>query len=150
MFEGRYEILARLGEGGFGGVYKAVQRTTGQVVALELMRMPRQGDVPRLEKRVARFMRETHLCAQLHHPNIVQLIDSGRVEGGALYTVFSFVPGDTLAGVRGSSAIVGGAFFRWSTGLNTLADTSYVSSTAITPSGLSLPGITSLSCPALS
>ncbi len=99
MFEGRYEILARLGEGGFGEVYKAMQRTTGQAVALKLMRMPRQGDGSRLDKRVARFMRETQLCAQLHHPNIVQLIDSGRAEDGVLYTVFSFAPGDTLAEV---------------------------------------------------
>lgn len=97
VFEGRYEILSRLGEGGFGEVYKAAQRTTGQVVALKLMRVPREGDAARLEKRVARFMRETRLCAQLHHPNIVQLIDSGRTEAGLLYTVFSFAPGDTLA-----------------------------------------------------
>jgi hypothetical protein len=39
--------------------------------------------------------------------------------------------------VRGSSAITGGAFFRWSTGLNTLADTSYDSSIAITSSDVS-------------
>lgn len=99
VFEGRYEILERLGEGGFGEVYKAAQRTTGQAVALKIMRMPRQGDAARLDKRVARFMREARLCAQLHHPNIVKLIDSGRTEDGLLYTVFSFAPGDTLADV---------------------------------------------------
>lgn len=91
------EVLAELGQGGFGTVYKARQRTTGQTVALKVMRAPEQDSLQQREKRVARFLLEASLCAQLHHPNIVQLIDSGRAADGALYTVFSFAPGDTLA-----------------------------------------------------
>ena len=38
-FEGRYELIAKLGEGGFGTVHKARQRTTGQLVAVKVMRL---------------------------------------------------------------------------------------------------------------
>ncbi|XYH98486.1 TOMM system kinase/cyclase fusion protein [Sorangium sp. So ce1128] len=96
-FEGRYEILAKLGEGGFGSVHKARQLATGQAVALKIMHLPALGEEARREKRIARFLREMQLCAQLHHPNIVQLVDSGRTEGGLLYTVFALAPGDNLA-----------------------------------------------------
>ncbi|WP_437928093.1 TOMM system kinase/cyclase fusion protein [Sorangium sp. So ce291] len=95
-FAGRYEILARLGEGGFGVVHKARQLTTGQPIALKILRAePRGAAQP--DRRAARFLRETRLCAQLHHPNIVQLVDAGQLEDGTLYTAFSFAPGDNLA-----------------------------------------------------
>lgn len=99
-FEGRYEILAKLGEGGFGTVYKARQETTGQPVALKIMRLVEHGgaaQAAQMDKRVARFLREARLCAQLHHPNTVQLIDVGQTGEGLLYTVFAFAPGETLA-----------------------------------------------------
>ncbi|MGK3991433.1 TOMM system kinase/cyclase fusion protein [Sorangium sp. So ce136] len=95
----RYELLSELGMGGFGAVYKARQLTTGQEVALKIMRPPEQGGAAQMERRIARFTREMRLCAQLHHPNIVQLVDFGQVGEQQLYTVFSFVPGDTLADV---------------------------------------------------
>jgi TOMM system kinase/cyclase fusion protein len=95
-FEGRYEILARLGEGGFGTVHKATQIATGQAVALKVLRLPEPVGEARSERRIARFLREMRLCAQLHHPNLVQLVDSGRTDDGLVYTVFSFAPGDNL------------------------------------------------------
>ncbi|WP_437834876.1 TOMM system kinase/cyclase fusion protein [Sorangium sp. So ce1153] len=96
-FAGRYEILAKLGEGGFGVVYKARQLTTGQPIALKILRLAEQGGAAQADRRVARFLRETRLCAQLHHPNIVQLVDAGQIEDGTLYTAFAFAPGDNLA-----------------------------------------------------
>jgi TOMM system kinase/cyclase fusion protein len=99
LFEGRYEILSKLGEGGFGIVYKARQLTTGRFVALKVMRRGEHDSAIMDEKRGARFAREMQLCAQLYHPHIVQLVDSGRLEAGTLYAVFAFVPGETLADV---------------------------------------------------
>lgn len=99
VFEGRYEVLSCVDEGGFGVVFKARQISTGQSVALKIMRLPEHGGADELERRVRRFQREMELCAQLHHPHIVQLIDAGRSEDGLLYGVFSFEPGETLADV---------------------------------------------------
>ncbi|MDI1443052.1 TOMM system kinase/cyclase fusion protein [Polyangium sp. 6x1] len=96
-FADRYEILAKLGEGGFGVVHKARQLTTGQPIALKILRPTENGSAPQGGTRVARFLRETELCAQLHHPNIVKLVDAGQTGDGILYTAFAFAPGDTLA-----------------------------------------------------
>lgn len=98
-FDKRYEIVSKLGEGGFGTVFKARQRATGQLVAIKVMRVVDADGAAQRGVRVARFLREARLCAQLHHPNIVQVVDTGEREDGALYTVFSFAPGDTLAAV---------------------------------------------------
>ncbi|WP_437654355.1 TOMM system kinase/cyclase fusion protein [Sorangium sp. So ce1182] len=97
LFAGRYEILAKLGEGGFGVVHKARQLTTGQPIALKILRLAEPRGAAQPDRRAARFLRETRLCAQLHHPNIVQLVDAGQLEDGTLYTAFAFAPGDNLA-----------------------------------------------------
>jgi TOMM system kinase/cyclase fusion protein len=97
MFEGRYELLAKLGEGGFGTVFKARQRATGQTVALKVMRSPERGGATRADTRVARFLREARICAGLHHPNIVHVVESGQTGDGSLFTSFAFAPGVNLA-----------------------------------------------------
>ena len=107
QFERSYEILSALGEGGFGVVYKARQLTTGQAVALKVMRPLEVGDAVRAAKRAVRFQREMRLCAQLHHSNIVQLIDSGQTAAGLLYAVFAFVPGETLADLLAREGALG-------------------------------------------
>ncbi|HEX8705122.1 MAG TPA: TOMM system kinase/cyclase fusion protein, partial [Myxococcaceae bacterium] len=93
VFQGRYKILSKLGEGGFGQVFRAQQLATKHDVAIKVLRAAHTTQ----EHLVARFQREMSLCAQLHHPNIVRLIDSGRGEPDLLYTVFEYVPGRTLA-----------------------------------------------------
>jgi serine/threonine protein kinase/tetratricopeptide (TPR) repeat protein len=97
VFQERYRILEKLSDGGFGVVYKAEQLATGQTVAIKGIR--RFGPTPQDdEKRLARFQREVRLCAQLHHPNIVRLIDSGWIDE-SMYAVFEYVPGKNLAEV---------------------------------------------------
>src|SRR5262245_1617190 len=96
IFEGRYEILAPLGEGSFGRVYKGRQLSTGQAVAIKVLRFW-EGDAPAdVENQIARFRREMRLCAEFSHPHIVRLIDSGESSEGRLYAVFEYVPGSTL------------------------------------------------------
>ncbi len=97
VFRERYEIQGALGEGGFGTVYQARQLTTGQSVAIKVLRLPEGSTAQATEKRIARFQREMQICAQMHHPNIVRLIDSGQADGGIVYTVFEFLPGKNLA-----------------------------------------------------
>ncbi|ACY15820.1 serine/threonine protein kinase [Haliangium ochraceum DSM 14365] len=98
VFQERYEVLEKLSEGGFGVVYKARQLTTGQMVAIKVMRwsLPHEsgGEMYR-----ERFRRESALCAELHHPNIVQLIDSGETEADHMFMVFEFIPGKELGRV---------------------------------------------------
>ncbi len=79
VFAGRYEILSKLGEGGFGQVFKARQHVTLQEVAIKVLRDVHSANA----SHVARFQREMQLCAQLYHPHIVRLIDSGRTDAGA-------------------------------------------------------------------
>ncbi|WP_437736744.1 TOMM system kinase/cyclase fusion protein [Sorangium sp. So ce1335] len=93
-FQGRYEILSRIGAGGFGTVFQGRQVATGQRVAIKILKPgAREGSA---SKRVARFQREMRLCARLHHTNIVGLIDSGQTSDGQIYLVFEFVPGKNL------------------------------------------------------
>ncbi|MDI3286587.1 TOMM system kinase/cyclase fusion protein [Polyangium sp. 15x6] len=96
---GRYELLETLGEGAFSTVYKARQWTTNQAVAVKVLRIPEDPRAPLHDKRIARFQREVRMCAQMHHPNIVHLIDSGWADPGFVYSVFEFVPGKDLAKV---------------------------------------------------
>ncbi|WP_257462917.1 TOMM system kinase/cyclase fusion protein [Archangium lipolyticum] len=95
----RYEFLYKLGEGSFGTIFKARQLATGQPVALKVLRVAEDASAEEREKRVGRFEREMQICARMHHPNIVQLIDSGQAEKGLVYTVFEYAPGKNLAQV---------------------------------------------------
>ncbi|NML16906.1 TOMM system kinase/cyclase fusion protein [Azohydromonas caseinilytica] len=91
-----YALLERLGEGASGVVYKARQHSTGQWVAIKFLNASPGADAATRERRRARFARETRLCAQLHHPHIVRLLDQGQTEREELFAVFEFVPGQTL------------------------------------------------------
>lgn len=95
-FQDRYEIVSELGLGSYGRVYRARQLSTGQDVALKMLRF-REGDDPAvLETQRQRFLRELRLCARLSHPHIVRLLDSGEHGDGVLYAVFEYVAGSTL------------------------------------------------------
>ena len=97
LIEGRYRPIKVLGRGGFGEVYQAEQLATGQLVAIKVL-LPELligSKDPGAE--VARFEREMQLIAQLKHPNIVRLIDSGQLKTGGVYAVLEFVEGESLA-----------------------------------------------------
>ncbi|WP_166875270.1 TOMM system kinase/cyclase fusion protein [Massilia mucilaginosa] len=91
-----YQLIRLLGEGGAGTVYKARQQSTGQIVALKLLRGCAGQDAARARRLAERFERETQLCGQLHHPHLVRLLDKGTTASMQLYAVFEFVPGETL------------------------------------------------------
>ncbi len=103
VFQDRYVIIEKLSEGGFGVVYKARQLTTNQMVALKIMRWtPAPSEDKADQVYIDRFRRETQLCGELNHPNIVQLIDTGAAETSQLYTIFEYIPGNDLAHVLAS------------------------------------------------
>jgi TOMM system kinase/cyclase fusion protein len=93
-----YRVGELLGEGGFARVFRAEQAQTGKQVALKLLRELDLGAQER-ERHRRRFWRETALCASLHHPHLVSLIDRGQTTLGALFAAYELVPGETLRDV---------------------------------------------------
>src|SRR5262245_36175546 len=95
-FQDRIAILAEVGAGSFGRVYRARQLSTGQDVAIKLLRVFEGASAAEVTMQRERFRREMRLCAALSHPHIVRLIDSGSLDADTLYALFEFVPGPTL------------------------------------------------------
>ena len=88
---GRYIIKKKLGAGGMGTVYRAVDEQLKRVVALKVL--PR--DKAQNEMLVKRFKAEARAAATLKHPNIVGVYDSGEVDG-YLYIAMEHVDGIDL------------------------------------------------------
>jgi serine/threonine protein kinase len=89
---GPYEILAPLGKGGMGEVYRARDGRLRREVALKLLSAADAND----DESLARFLRETHVVAGLNHPNIVAIHDTGSHKG-IPYAVTELLHGETLA-----------------------------------------------------
>jgi hypothetical protein len=87
-----YEILKQIGRGGMGVVFKAVQLSTKRLVALKLLlEGPYASETSR-----RRFEREITLAAQLRHPNIIPIYDSG-ISDGRMYYAMEHVHGMPLS-----------------------------------------------------
>jgi serine/threonine-protein kinase len=88
---GGYVVLARLGEGNKGRVFKAQHKLMGRLVALKII-------APQIASRassIARFHREMRLLGRLDHPNVVRAFDADQV-GDLLYIVMEYVAGRDL------------------------------------------------------
>ena len=85
------EILASIGQGGMGAVYKARQKQLNRVVALKIL-PPDIGSEPAFAER---FAREAQALAQLNHPGIVTLYEFGQADG-LFYFLMEFVDGVNL------------------------------------------------------
>jgi len=85
------EIVGMLGQGGMGVVYKALQKNLNRTVALKVL-SPHLSDDPEF---LGRFTREAQALAQLSHPNIVAIHDSG-VHDRVPYLVMEYVEGRSL------------------------------------------------------
>ena len=90
MHLGKYRLIAPLGRGGMGGVWK-VADPNGNEFALK---SPASGMNPAAEP-VKRFAREANAVRMLDHPNLVQAVDV-FVEAGFLFLVMELVGGVTL------------------------------------------------------
>ena len=90
---GSYRLVAPLGHGGMGEVWRAEHRMLARDAAIKLVRA-RDGEVPR--ELVSRFEREAKATAGLRSPHTVQLYDFGRSDDGAFYYVMELLDGFTL------------------------------------------------------
>jgi alpha-glucoside transport system substrate-binding protein len=90
-FFGKYVIEAEIGRGGFGSVFRALDKDLDRPVAIKIM------DPVYLRDRrwVARFRREAQVMARLDHPHIVPIYDTGE-ENDRLYLAMKFIDGPNL------------------------------------------------------
>ena len=89
---GPYEILAPLGAGGMGEVYRARDTKLDRDVAIKVLPERRCATDP---DALARFEREAKAVAALSHPNILAIYDFGTQDGAA-YAVMELLEGETL------------------------------------------------------
>ena len=83
VLAGRYELLAALGCGGMGRVYKARDLELGELVALKVIVTRAEGG----SGDEARLLREVQICRRISHPNVVRVFDLGRFPGGLFVTM---------------------------------------------------------------
>jgi tetratricopeptide (TPR) repeat protein len=84
----RFELLSFASEGGMGAVFRALDRQTGEIVALKHVRATRDGE--------ARFFREARALALLKHPAIVRYVAHGTTQAGEPYLAMEWLEGETL------------------------------------------------------
>ena len=90
----RYRIVAPIGEGGMGTVFRAERIDDGKAVALKLIR---GGADP---EAMARFAREAEVVAKISHPNVVGIYDFNVSRSGLFYLVMELVEGRSLEAER--------------------------------------------------
>lgn len=93
LLGGRYRLVSRLGKGGMGEVWEAVQEGLGRRVAVKVL-LPELVHEPEL---LARFQREAQAAASLGHPNIVQTTDFVSVPGEPPCLVMELLSGQSFA-----------------------------------------------------
>ena len=90
---GDYQIVRRIGQGGMGAVYEALNATIGRRVAIKVLlpEFAHDADV------VRRFFNEAKAVNAISHPGVVQVSEVGRAPDGSLYLVMEYLEGPTLS-----------------------------------------------------
>ena len=88
-----YEVRRLIGEGGMGAVYLAEHVVMGRKAAIKVLRRELSED----ETLVARFMNEARAANAIGHPNIVDIVDVGRLPDGIPYMMMEYLVGEDLS-----------------------------------------------------
>ncbi len=88
-FEGKFETLHKISEGGMGAVYKVRHVLLDEIRVIKVIRPQHESD----ENLQARFHREARVATRLRHPNIAVMYDFSIGEGGTAYIVMEFIDG---------------------------------------------------------
>jgi serine/threonine-protein kinase len=91
-FEEKYEVLARLRQGGMGAVYKVRHRLLDELRAIKVIRSWAVGN----EEAAARFLQEARVASRLRHPNLAVLYDFAVDAEGGAYLVSELIEGWTF------------------------------------------------------
>ena len=92
ILDGQFQILQKVGSGGMGAVYKALQPSMNRMVGIKILH-------PKLANRkdlVSRFRREARAMSHLTHPNTVKVFLYGELDDGSLYIVMEYLEGKNL------------------------------------------------------
>ena len=92
ILNGSFQIVQKIGSGGMGAVYRALQPEMNRMVGVKILH-------PKLASRkdlVSRFRREARAMSQLTHPNTVKVFLYGELDDGSLYIIMEFLEGKNL------------------------------------------------------
>ncbi|MBI4748863.1 MAG: SUMF1/EgtB/PvdO family nonheme iron enzyme [Acidobacteria bacterium] len=92
VFDGKYQILAKLGEGGMGAVYRAHHVHMDVDVAIKFLHHNLTEDPSILE----RFKREARAAVRINHPNATAVMDFGVLPDNTAYLVMEYLEGESL------------------------------------------------------
>jgi len=92
LIAGRYRIIALLGKGGMGEVYRADDLTLGQAVAMKFLPEEATSDEGMLE----RFKNEVRIARRVSHPNVCRVFDVGEIDGATFFSM-EYTDGEDLA-----------------------------------------------------
>jgi len=93
LFDDRYEVVEKIGEGGMGAVYKARQLAMDRMVALKVIHPDQNND----ETVVKRFYREMKTTSRISHPNTVSVFDFGKSDDGEFFLAMELLDGQPLS-----------------------------------------------------
>ncbi len=102
VIAGRYKVSRRLGEGGMGVVYEAIDERLEKRVALKVLR----DDFAKRPDVVARFTQEAKSAARIKHENVLDVTDYGQTDDGSFFIAMELLTGTDLADVLQSDGVV--------------------------------------------
>ena len=91
VFAGRYQIIEKLGKGGMGEVYRALDQEIKEEVAIKLIRQ----EIAKDETTIERFRNELKIARKVSHRNVCRMFDLGKAEKG-YYITMEYVDGEDL------------------------------------------------------
>jgi serine/threonine protein kinase len=89
---GRYEVIARVGAGGMGVVYKARDKLLGRLVAIKVLPPAKEAH----NEHKLRLIEEARIASALNHPNIVTTYEIGEASNGTPYIVMEYIDGQPV------------------------------------------------------
>src|SRR5689334_25363930 len=95
VVDNRFELDRIAGAGAMGTVYRAIDRTTGEPVAVKVLH----------SGPTERFIREIRVLAALRHPGIVRYIADGKTPAGELWLAMEWLAGENLAQRLGTTGV---------------------------------------------
>jgi hypothetical protein len=96
---GNYRLVAKLGAGGMGDVYKAIHATIGSKVAIKVLHATSDPDSEE------RFLREAKAVNLIEHDGVVKVLDAGRLASGRPFLVMELLDGDALSELQKANAL---------------------------------------------